>query len=667
MRKHLHRFFYFVSLLFTGFIPTRVFGSSDSLKVVRLYQTSLDLVFAAGDIRLDSFLLYAEQGRNLARKLNMLPYVIDFNTNIAYGYKRAGLFDKAAYYSTIAYREAISVNDITGIARSGYTHAMICFDKGDIKPSFEQISANLEFARKNQLDRYLFVNYTLLSTINARTPNKMITDHYQEKAFEYHENVHMRNAFRIKSDLSLAIMEGREADQENLYREFRSLSLNYSEVLDEINLLLDIANAYAQAGKSDQALAIFKELVAMKTDDVEYPETSINAALAALYLSLNEFDKAEALNPISDRSTRHLYYDTDYVTILKTEARLKERKGQFHEALKVWREIGDYQDSVAQVSNEISYYLVKNLKDLESLESKLESVNQQNAMQQLLLEKERREKILLLVLTILLVMLCGWIYYLFRRLSDSNERIREQNMAISVQTESLRKSNFIKDKLFSLMSHELRSPIAELITILDVHEWKNKDSALQPHLASVNRKAKNIYTTLDNILIWSSSQLKNEQTEMNPLDISTVVNTSIQLNQQEINRKDIHIDNQTVSAEILANINYLMIIFRNILHNAVKFTPANGSIWIYNTEEDGYAGVIIEDSGAGMEPEKLKSLFVSVQDSTDGTTGEKGSGVGLILCKDLIDKLQGKIEISNSSYGGTSVKLLFLKSVQPDS
>ncbi len=666
MGKPLHRFFCFVSFLFAGFMPTRVFGSADSLKVVRLYQTSLDIVFAAGDLRLDSFLLYAEQGRSLARQLHMLTYVSDFNTYIAYGYKRVGQFDKAAYFSTIAYREALSINYIQGIARSGYTRAMICFDKGDIKPSFEQISSNLEFARKNHLDRYLFSNYILLSAINARTPNKMITDHYQEKAFEYHENMNMRNAFRIKSELCLAILEGRESDQEKLYREFRSLPLNYTEIVEEINLLLDIANAYFQAGKVDKALEIFKELRDMNNHDVQYPETSIDAALAVVYLSLREFDKAEAINPKADRITRHLYYDTDYVTILKTDARLKEHKGQFHEALKVWREIGDYQDSIAHVSNEISYYLVKNLKDLESLESKFESMRKQNTMQQLLLEKERREKILLLVLTVILVMLCGWIYYLFRRLSYSNRKIREQNTAISVQTESLRKSNFIKDKLFSLMSHELRSPIAELITILDVHEWKNKGSALHPHLISVNRKAKNIYTTLDNILTWSSSQLKNEEAEMTAMDISTVVNTAIQLNQQEINRKDIRIDNQAVPVEIQANMNYLTIIFRNILHNAVKFTPANGSIRIYSMEEDGYAGVIIEDSGTGIEPDKLRSLFVSVQDSIEGTTGEKGSGVGLILCKDLVDKLQGKIEISNAPYGGASVKLLFMKTVRAD-
>lgn len=636
---------------------------ADSLEVARIYQTTRDIIYDQGDVRMDSLLHYSAIGLRLAKKFKLLTFVPDFNTNIAYGFKRAGNFEKAVYYSSMAYREAIALNYISGIARSGYTHAMICFDKGDIKLSFDQISLNLEFARKNKLDHYMFVNYYLLSHINNHTNNRLITDYYMEKAFRFYPDSSIIRAFQIKNQLRSTILDEEKEDPEELYKRFRSLILQDQDnpTVEEIHLLIDIANTYAKSGNTQKAIEIFEELLSLKLNDIEYPETTLYADLAAVYLKANQFEKAEILNPKADRSIPQLYHNDDYLTILRTEAMLKEHKGRHREALKIWKEIYHLEDSLIHVKNEIGYLLVTNLKDLESLESKFEFVNKENAMQRLLLEKERREKVLLLALALLLIILFGVVFRLFRKLSLSTRKILEQNKAISVQTESLRESNFIKDKLFSLMSHELRSPVAELITLLDVNEWKSKDSSLPPYFKSVNLKAKTLYTTLDNILIWSSAQLKREKTEIKSININDVVTTAIHLNLPDSGQKNIRIENETAPLLIDANENYLMIIFRNVLHNAIKFTPANGTIRIYSVEEENHIGIIVQDQGRGIDPEKLKSLFISVQESTEGTEGEKGSGVGLILCKDLMDKQQGRIEISSVVNQGTSVRLLFKK------
>lgn len=650
-------------LVFAGLGPVsaRTISSADSSQVARIYQTTLDIIYDKGEVSMDSLLHYSAAGLRLAKKYRLLTFVSDFNTNIAYGYKRAGDYEKAAYHSSLAYKEALALNYIAGIARSGYTHAMICFDKGDIKPSFHQISLNLEFARENKLDRYMFVNYYLLSHINSHTNNRLITDYYMEKAFRFHSDSTLLQAFQTKNELQWAIMQ--KEDQEKLYKKFRSLILQNKDnaQLEEIILLIDIANTYAKSGNTQKAIEIFEELIRMKLKHVEYPETTLYANLAAVYLKTHQFKKAEITNPKADRSIVQLYNYNDYLTILKTEAVLKEHKGLHREALKTWKEIYSLEDSLVHTKNEISYLLVTHLKNLESLESKFEFVNKENAMQRLLLEKERREKALLSALALLLIILCGVVYRLFRKLSVSTQKILEQNKAISAQTESLRESNLIKDKLFSLLSHELRSPVAELITILDVNEWKNKDSALDPYFKSVNLRAKTIYTTLDNVLTWSASQLDLKKTEVKPLDISDVVNRALHLSLSSIYQKNIRVDNEVAHALIDANESYLMIIFRNILNNATKFTLLNGVIRIYSVEEGNYSGVVVEDSGVGIDPEKLRSLFVNVQNSSEGTEGEKGSGVGLVLCKDLMDKLQGKIEVLSSENQGTSVKLLFKK------
>lgn len=652
-------------LVFVGLGPVtaRQFFSEDSLEVVRIYQSTLDIIYDQEEVRIDSLLHYSAQGLRLAREYGLWTFVPDINTNIAYAYKRTGDYEKAAYHSLLAYRAASALNYIQGIARSGYTYAMICFDKGDIKSSFHQISLNLEFARQNKLDRYMFVNYYLLSHINSHTNNRLITDYYMEKAFRYHPDSTLLHALTIKDKLQKSILEKKNEDYEKLYQNLRTIVLKGKDnpTLEEIVFFIDIANAYSQAGNYQKAIVIFEELIQMKFNNVEFPETSLYANLAAAYVKSDQFKKAEVLNPEADRSIIQLYNYNDYLTILKTEAIIKEHKGLHREALNIWKEVYHLEDSLANIRNEISYLLVTHLKNLESLENKFEFVNKENAMQKLMLEREKRQNILLLSLVLVLVVFSITVYGLFRKLSMRNQKILEQNEAISRQTEHLRESNQIKDKLFSLLSHELRSPVAELITILDVNEWKNRDNSLNPYFKSVNLKAKAIYNTLDNILTWSASQLKLRKTEVKPINIRDVVHKALDLNLPYTEQKNIRIVDEVSDSLVDANESYLMIIFRNVLNNATKFTLTHGEIRLYSVEEGNYSGIVVQDSGTGIEPDKLKSLFVNAQNSVEGTDGEKGSGVGLILCKDLMDKLQGKVEVTSVVNSGTSVRLLFKK------
>lgn len=636
--------------------------NNDSLKVARIYQITLDIIYERGEVKMDSLLHYTSLGIRLAKEHNLPAFLSDFHSNLAYAYKRTGNYTLGLEYASLAQKEALVYKYNKGVARGGYIFAMIAFDKGDIKPCFDQISRNLEFAREHKMDWYMHVNYYLLAHINSYTNNLLITDYYTEKAFEFVEDSTLLLTFRLRTRLKKAIADN--GDHEKLYKELRSrVFISKDQALtEEIYLLLDVANTYLSFGNTQKAIDIFEELRSLKSSNVEFPETTILSGLAAAYLEAKQYRKAEITNPRAIRSIRTLYNHNDYLTVLKTDALLKENKGQYQAALQVWNEIKYLEDSLTLKKNEISYLLVANLKNLESLENKFEFINKENAMHRQLLQKEKRQNILLLSIVLVLVVLCMVIYRLFRKLSVSNQKILDQNEAISQQTANLRESNMIKDKLFSLLSHELRSPVAELITLLDVNEWKNKDHALNPYFKSINLKAKILYNTLDNVLTWSASQLNLKKTEIKPLNIREAVCTTLRVCEPYIQLKGIQVENEVADAIIDANESYLMIIFRNILNNATKFTPSGGKIRLYSVAEDDYSGIVIEDSGVGIDPEKSQSLLTNIQNSSEGTDGEKGSGVGLLLCKDLVDKLHGKIEVFSAKNQGTSVRLLFRKS-----
>ena len=659
----LNKLFHSFCLVFLGLqvVSARPLVRNDSLEVVRIYQITRDMISGSSESKIDTLLYYAGKGINLAQKNNMREIIVDFNMNIALAYKAGKDYKNAARYALEAYKEALRLNYAEGIARSGYTHATLCFDAGAIKASLQQISENLKFARENQMKKALYVNYHLLSYITSFTNNSLITDYYAEKAFQYTNDTTLSHTFTLKVRLKNAIIKGH--NEEKLYYEFRNRVIkNKTEpALDEIAFLVDIANTYRKSGQAQKAIAIFEELATANIKESLFPENAFYAGMAAAYLKGNQLKKAEILNQEANKNISLLYNYNEYITILETDAIIKEKKGLPLEAIKAWKEIYRIDDSLSNKRDEINYLLVTQLKNLESLENKFESINRENAMQRQLLEKEKRQKILLLSLVLILIIFSLAVYILFRKLKVRNRKILKQNKAISRQTESLRESNQIKDKLFSLLSHELRSPVAELITILDVNEWKNKDSALNPYFKSVNLKAKAIYNTLDNILTWSASQLKFRKTDLKPMNLREIIHKALEINLPYIRQKNIRITNEVRDAVVEANESYLMIIFRNVLNNATKFTLAQGEIRLYSVEEGDYSGIVVQDSGIGMDPETLKSLFVSTQTSAEGTEGEKGSGVGLVLCKDLMDKLQGKVEVSSRINQGTSVKLLFKK------
>lgn len=649
----------------TGLSPVaaRAFSPADSLKVAAIYQTTVEMMYNPRQLKIDSLVSQCRIGIRLAKAYHILKIIPDFTTNMAYGYKLIGQLDSAIFYASQAYREAIKLNYVTGISRSGYTRAMIFFDRGDVKPSIEQLSENLQFARKHRLNMALHSNYLLLANVTGYTNNLLITDYYAEKAYGYLEDSTLLNAFRVQNRLKSAIREKENESAEKLYREFRGLVLKDKQRLNgsEIHFLVSIAGTYMDSGNPRRAVTILEEFLDGNLEDSGYPENAYYANLAAAYLKNGQYEKAERMNRKANTNISLLFNYIEYLIILKTQAALQERKGLQKEALNTWKELYRIEDSLSHMKNEINYLLVTSLKNLESLENKFESVNRENAMQRQLLEKEKRQNILLLSLVLVLIVFSLVVYALFRKLTVRNQKILEQNEAMSRQSESLRESNLIKDKLFSLLSHELRSPVAELITILDVNEWKNKDNALNPYFKNVNLKAKAIYNTLDNILTWSASQLKFKKTDVKPMNIRETVNKALDLSLPYIQQKNIRISNEVSDSLVDANESYLMIILRNVLNNATKFTLTNGGIRLYSVEEGDYSGIVVQDSGKGMEPETLKSLFVNAQTSSEGTEGEKGSGVGLMLCKDLMDKLQGKVEVASVMNRGTSVKLLFKK------
>ena len=227
---------------------------------------------------------------------------------------------------------------------------------------------------------------------------------------------------------------------------------------------------------------------------------------------------------------------------------------------------------------------------------------------------------------------------LFRDITERKESL--------LKLESL---NQLKDRLFSIIAHDLRSPLISLMDILNlVGEGMVTDNEFKLLLPKI---AKNIgYTSglVENLLYWSKSQLSGMVTDPTRVDIFAMTEMTLEAFADMITGKDLKVNNQIATGTlVLSDKHMLQAVFRNLITNAIKFCNSGDKITISCDIEGNIATIKVADTGIGISEENLIKLFASQTFTTMGTINEKGTGLGLLLCKDFIEKNNGKIWVES--------------------
>ncbi len=226
--------------------------------------------------------------------------------------------------------------------------------------------------------------------------------------------------------------------------------------------------------------------------------------------------------------------------------------------------------------------------------------------------------------------------------------------------EQLKEANASKDKFFSIVAHDLKSPFNALIGASEAlnEGMDDFDIGEIKHLSNmVNKSAKNAYSLLENLLEWSRSQLGRLKFEPTELDLRDATHESLKIVEVQAQNKGIKLINNTKSINIFADSNLLQTIIRNLLSNAIKYTNQGGTVTISSKPIDDSVEISVTDTGVGMPPEALEKIFrIDTKYSTSGTAKESGTGLGLILCKEFVEKHGGKISVESEVGNGTTFK-----------
>jgi signal transduction histidine kinase len=240
--------------------------------------------------------------------------------------------------------------------------------------------------------------------------------------------------------------------------------------------------------------------------------------------------------------------------------------------------------------------------------------------------------------------------------------VEERTKELEEQAQKLKRYNKIKDEFFAIIAHDLRGPIVSFQGISKKIKFLNKEGSqkdVDGMLDFVDSAAENINTLLDNLLNWALIQKGIFPYHPDHLKLKEVSHETVQLLNPMAQVKGVKIE-QNISEQIVVKTdrNAMSMILRNVICNAIKFSSKGDIIKINATRKNGDVLLQIEDTGIGMSPDIMKKLYnLKGEKIRRGTSGEKGSGLGLVLCKELIEQNKGSIEVKSELKKGTTFSI----------
>lgn len=242
---------------------------------------------------------------------------------------------------------------------------------------------------------------------------------------------------------------------------------------------------------------------------------------------------------------------------------------------------------------------------------------------------------------------------------SSNQLILKQKEKLEEQYHSLNELNATKDKFFSIIAHDLKNPLGAFKHSTEIlykeFDYLENDE-IRLYIEELFKSSNQVLELLENLLTWSRSQRGKIPYSPVEVPLNFIINNNIDLLKMNADKKHIKLVNDlNEEVFVYADINMISTILRNLISNAIKFTRENGTIKIYGQKYDhNYFQITVEDNGVGINPENIDKLFrIDSHYTTVGTTNEQGTGLGLIICKEFIEKHNGKIWVESQLGIGT--------------
>lgn len=425
----------------------------------------------------------------------------------------------------------------------------------------------------------------------------------------------------------------------------------------------NIGLVYAEQGKYELAEENINEAIAILEEMGDrYPIAVYETSLAEIYTKRGNNGKAleyalHALQIGEEEGLKEQIRDASLQL-----SKLYKTQNNYRKAYDFQNQYLVYRDSI---NNEETIRKMADLRTEYEVGQKQVEIDLKAAEVELLEEEAKVNRIMIWSGTAGIVLLLGLTFTIFKlyRLKEHNLEIsREKRQIVEKQKDQLDELNQTKDRFFSLISHDLRGPISNfngVAQLINTHLENNDAAGLKRVGRVLEDSSYEISSLLDNLLDWAMNQQGHFPYKPEEVSAEDICNPSLRVMANSAKAKNIHMTEEIYSELMLnVDINSASTIIRNLLSNALKFTPEGGEVKLGIEEIDQFACISVQDSGIGISEDKMHDLFgFKGSRKRWGTKGEKGVGLGLNLVKEFVDLNQGKIEVESEENVGTTFRV----------
>jgi len=628
-------------------------------------------------------------------------------------------FDQALKYIKLSDQLSSDINYEKGIANITYYKALIYAKKNDYinamdgynkaKTLFNKLKDTLHVAKVNnsigliEMERGNFskgLQYSLsaIRELESRGLSHELRDVYVSLGQTYYK----------LNDVDKAI-------EYNLKALDTQEQMNDSEGVNNSSLLL--AELYSKMKEHRKAIQFYEKVLNSSKGKIDSIRSNVLPKLGGEYLAFNDFDSAAKYLIQGLKLNRRNNNKADLVTTLNNLGQLNLSKGNLRTAAKQLYEAGTIAKKLNNADELLKYYgLMKtldstskrfdrafvwqrryyNLKD--SIDkSKIQTPQKTNAVEATDLslnfdnktikteaepnntvstkyeDKLKKFKFFFYTLLGILAIVCIFLVLAYLKqnnslksvqdLEEQNLKIQLQNEAYIEQTKHLESINNVKDKLFSIVSHDLKDSLSSINGFIDLlRDGSLSREEFDNLIPELSENANNASLLLFNLLNWSKSQMQSLKPSPSLFDIQEVFEEKIKLVDQRLESKGIELVDHSLRDFAYADRSMIEIVIQNLLANALKFSRKGDTITVSNHISNGSCIISVADTGVGIPSHNLEKLFKNNTYTTMGTNNEKGTGLGLSICKELVELNGGKIWVESTVNTGSTFYIQLPKS-----
>jgi signal transduction histidine kinase len=564
------------------------------------------------EIRSPEALDYGLRAIRLSRQLNYQKGEGRALGVLAWAYYSQGNFVRALETSYEALKICEQINDKMGIARSINNVGAMAYHQKQYDKAiayFEQgYSISCEIGDEQTMARSL---NNLASMFQLTMPSTDTARVYAQRALVISEKAG-DDYYKSICNHTLGDLDFQDGKYEDAIRKYRS-ALSFSKQLSEalrLEILNQIAEIYLLQNRPGDALTILAKNIATASKGGHRQQLAMSYQLSGKackqkgnpVLALNYFERYSALH-----------------------------------------------DSLYNEDNSSRLATIQSQADLDRKQTLIELLTKDTLLNKDEMNRQRTELYTAIGGLIGFLFLVGILVYGYQRIERTNVLLRQR-------TSELARINAAKDKLFSIISHDFRSPLNSLKGILSLVENKHLTREEFALLAEKLRKHFNaVSNDLENLLQWSMTQLQGIQTHSTRIDVQPIVEEHITVFQELAKAKNVQLRSHISDSLFgLADEDHIRLVLRNLINNAIKFTPPGGVVEISGFQDSPFITIQVSDTGVGIGTKQMESLFHRDRSiSTPGTNQEKGVGLGLLLCHEFVENNGGRLQVASEPGKGS--------------